>query len=117
MRVFRSSPRVGGAPHLPRPTRVPEGVMRRALRAAAPPALAPLLAPAAAGAERPRITGLRVVANSPTDPVVRAIVNPGGLTTTWHVEYGPTEALCASTPAAELPAGTDDVVVTAVLAG
>jgi hypothetical protein len=91
--------------------------MRLALRAAAVAAVALLAVPTGAEADRPRITGLRVVANSPTDPVVRAIINPGGATTTWHVEYGPTEALGASTPAAELPAGTDDVVVTAVLAG
>jgi hypothetical protein len=79
-------------------------------------AVAVLSAPAAA-ATPPRISGLRVVANSPTDPVVRAIINPGGATTTWYVEYGPTPALGSSTPAIELPAGTDDIPVTAVLAG
>src|SRR4051812_50128117 len=78
--------------------------------------LAALAAPAAAAAaDRPAITRLRLAANLPTEPVVSALINPGGATTTWHVEYGQTTAFGSVTPDAELPAGTDFVPVTATL--
>ncbi len=63
----------------------------------------------------PRITQLRLEVNSPTDPVVRAVINPGGGTTRWHVAYGLTPDLGQVTPDAELGAGTEDVLVRATL--
>jgi hypothetical protein len=64
----------------------------------------------------PRAFGLRVAQNSPTDPVVRATINPEGSATSWHVEYGHTTAFLV-TPDQELPAGIADVPVTATLTG
>ena len=76
------------------------------------------LAPAsAAAADRPAITRLRLAANLPTEPVVSALVNPGGATTTWHVEYGHTTAFGSVTPDVELAAGTEFVPVSATLTG
>ena len=65
----------------------------------------------------PRAFQLRLEANSPTDPVVRAIVNPQGAATTWYAEYGHTTAFGLRTPEQALPAGTADVPVAATLAG
>jgi hypothetical protein len=49
--------------------------------------------------------------------VVSAVINPGAATTTWHVEFGPTPAFGSVTADAEIPAGVDDVPVTATLTG
>jgi hypothetical protein len=65
----------------------------------------------------PRITQLRVEINSPSDPVVRAVINPGGSTTRWHVLYGLTPELGQATSEEELAAGTEDVLVRATLPG
>jgi hypothetical protein len=74
---------------------------------------------AAAPAEpiTPRAYQLHLEANSPTAPVVRATINPRGSPTTWRVEYGHTTAFGLATPDQPLPAGIDDVVVTAAVPG
>lgn len=44
-------------------------------------------------------------------------VDPGGLTTTWRVRFGPTAAYGAATAAVALPAGATPVAVSAPLSG
>jgi hypothetical protein len=65
----------------------------------------------------PRAFQLRVQANSPTAPVVQALVNPRGAATRWRIEYGHTAPLSLATPDQEIPAGDADVAVSAALPG
>jgi hypothetical protein len=88
-----------------------------ACAAAAAACVLPAAAPAQSQPRFARITQLRVEVNSPTDPVVRAVINPNGSTTRWHVAYGLTPDLGQTTSEQELAAGTEDVLVRATLPG
>ncbi|HEX5713691.1 MAG TPA: fibronectin type III domain-containing protein [Solirubrobacterales bacterium] len=51
------------------------------------------------------------------EATLKAALNPGGLETSYHFEYGPTSAYGYSTPAQSVPAGADPVQVQATVSG
>ena len=53
----------------------------------------------------PRAFQLRLETNSPTDPVVRALVNPQGAATSWYAEYGHSTSLRPQDAGAGAPGG------------
>ena len=63
--------------------------------------------------------GIKGVSAKPlsTEAMLTAQVNPGGLQTSYHFEYGPTASYGHSTPAETIPAGGVPVTVKASLSG
>jgi hypothetical protein len=64
----------------------------------------------------PQIQGVKVVP-SITEATLLAQINPGGLQTTYHFEYGPSASYGQSTPSTVIPAGGTFVSVEARIMG
>ena len=54
----------------------------------------------------PTVTGAKATVTGSTSATIGATINPGGVATTYHVNWGPTAALGTSTPPLFLSAGT-----------
>ncbi|HWI74494.1 MAG TPA: hypothetical protein VNT55_21215 [Baekduia sp.] len=87
--------------------------MLRTLWACAVTALVVLSAAGPAAADPPSVGPLAAVVTSPTSATLSAQVNPGGLPTTAHFEYGTTPDLGQRTPDVAVGAGTADVRIQA----
>jgi hypothetical protein len=74
-------------------------------------------APALAAADSPDPTTLAPTEVSSTTATFHGTVDPGGLPTVAHFEYGTSEDLLQSTPDVPIPAGTTAVPVTAPVGG
>ena len=89
--------------------------MRRRLLVAA--ALCALVAAVPASASAPTATTGAASSIGPTNATVSGTVNPGGVGTTWRVEYGPSTAYGAGTSSRSAGNGTTVVDVTQQLTG
>ncbi len=69
------------------------------------------------GTLAPTIDGLAATSVLSTEASLRASVNPGGLETSYHFEYGPTSSYGQSTPTETIPARGVPVTVRANLSG
>ncbi len=65
----------------------------------------------------PRITTVPAQNITHTGAALHSVINPGGLATKYHYEFGETTAYGESTPAGELPAGFTQKGVEATLTG
>ena len=97
---------------------------QRRFNLAAPLAVAILILVFGAASATAAVPGVRVGATLPSDTALSsatlsAMVNPAGLATTYHFEYGKTTAYGTSAPAVDASAGsgTADVPVSQAIAG
>lgn len=74
-----------------------------------------LAAPAVAVADVPAISDVSVVQRATDHLSLEARVSPNGLTTSVHVEFGPTKALGGRTDSAEVNTDTESTLVTILL--
>jgi hypothetical protein len=80
-------------------------------------ALALAVTPGAARAAAPTATTGPATAIGATTATVTGTVNPGGLATTWHIEYGTSTSYGSVTPSVSAGSGTSATNVTANLTG
>lgn len=71
----------------------------------------------ASGSASPILTGGGAGSVGETSAVISALVNPNGLPTSYHIEYGTSSALGSSTPVSQVDAGTASVQVQVHLTG
>jgi hypothetical protein len=90
---------------------------RGALLGAAICALVLAVGTGVAQAAAPTVANPFIQSTTPTGANVGAIVNPGGVDTTVHVDYGTTDAYGSSTDPQTLTASTDDQFISFDIAG